>query len=231
MVDWALIAGFWSGAIISIIVISNPISTSALFIALTEKMTHEERLALAKESVSYSTAILIFFALTGMALFQLFGFSVGAFHIAGGVLLMTTAISMLNPKPRHEEISEQAENIAIIPLAIPFTAGPGTIITVVVLMSEALNFANGHDLTTVILAAIGVFVGIAVTIFVSYQVMVRSEYIDARLGSGRRVVTKLMGLFVMAIAVQFIINGIMDITPEFVRIVDEARESLMAIWS
>jgi multiple antibiotic resistance protein len=230
MVDWAYVAGFWSGAIISIIVISNPISTSALFIALTERMTLTEKVKLARESVTYSTATLIFFAITGMALFQLFGFTVGAFRIAGGVLLMTTAISMLNPKPRDEEVSEQAENIAIIPLSIPFTAGPGTIVTVVVLMSEALNLAEGRGWTTAILSAVGVFAGIAVTIFVSYQMMVRSEYIDARLGSGRRVVTKLMGLIVMAIAVQFIINGIKDITPEFVKIVDEARQVLMLVW-
>ncbi len=190
-----------------------------------------EKVKLARESVRYSTAILIFFALTGMALFQLFGFTIGAFRIAGGVLLMTTAISMLNPKPRDEEVSEQAENIAIIPLAIPFTAGPGTIVTVVVLMSEALNFADAHGWTTAIPAAIGVFAGIAVTIFVSYQMMVRSEYIDARLGSGRRVVTKLMGLIVMAIAVQFIINGIKDITPEFVKIVDDARSLMLMLMS
>lgn len=231
MVEWALVAGFWSGAVISIIVISNPISTSALFIALTERMTNTEKVRLARESIRYSLAILIFFALTGMALFQLFGFTVGAFRIAGGVLLMTTAISMLNPKPREEEVSEQAENIAIIPLSIPFTAGPGTIVTVVVLMSEALNLAGGHGWTTAILSALGVFAGIAVTVFVSYQMMVRSEYIDDRLGSGRRVVTKLMGLIVMAIAVQFIINGVKDITPEFVRIVDDARQMMSFLWS
>lgn len=231
MVDWALVAAFWGGAVLSIIIISNPISTSAIFIALTERMTQKEKVELAKRSVTYSTGILVFFALTGMALFQLFGFSVGAFRIAGGVLLMTTAISMLNPRPRAEEAEERSQDIAIIPLAIPFTAGPGTIVTTVVLMSEALNFASDHGWATALLSSLGVFLGIVVTIFVSYQMMYRSEYIDAHLGSGRRVVTKLMGLIVMAIAVQFIVNGIKDLMPEFVEIVDEARQVLVLLWS
>ena len=64
-----------------------------------------------------------------------------------------------------------------------------------------------------------------------YLVMAKSEIIDERLGESRAIITRLMGLIVMAIAVQFIINGIMDITPEFVRIVDEARGSMMALWS
>ena len=79
-----------------------------------------------------------------------------------------------------------------------------------------------HGIGTSVVAAIGVLVGIAVTVFVSWLVMAKSEAIDKRLGEGRAVVTRLMGLIVMAIAVQFIINGIMDVTPEFVKIVDEA---------
>ena len=222
MVDWPFVLAFIGGAIVSIIVISNPISTSAMFIALTEKMTLTEKVTLAKRSITYSIVILVFFALTGMALFRLFGFSIGAFRIAGGVLLMTTAITMLNPQPRGTAVEERSQDIAIIPLSIPFTAGPGTIVTVVVLMSVALNFRDVYDLPTAILAATGVLIGIFITIYVSYLMMVKSEYIDARLGSGRKVITRLMGLFVMAIAVQFILNGIRDVLPDFIEIADQA---------
>ena len=231
MVDWAFIVAFLPAAIIGIIVISNPVSTAAIFIGLTEKMTPDEKMAVARQAVRYAVLILVFFALTGMLLFQLFGFTIGAFRIAGGIILFTTAVSMLNPRAAEEEAAESAENIALMPICIPFIAGPGTIVTVILYMSEATNAGEIYDWSTSLVAYIGVFIGIAVTIFVSWLVMAKSEIIDERLGESRAIITRLMGLIVMAIAVQFIINGIMDITPEFVRIVDEARGSMMALWS
>jgi multiple antibiotic resistance protein len=231
MVDWAFIAGFIPAVVIGIIVISNPISTAAVFIGLTERMTKDERMAIAREAVKYAVQILVFFALTGMLLFQLFGFTIGAFRIAGGIILFTTAVSMLNPRPAKEEAAESSENIALMPICIPFIAGPGTIVTVILYMSEASNAGQMYDWATAMVAYVGVFIGIAVTVFISWLVMAKSENIDKRLGKSRAIITRLMGLIVMAIAVQFIINGIMDITPEFVKIVDEARQTLMSIWS
>jgi multiple antibiotic resistance protein len=229
MVDLALAASFIGGAIISIIVISNPLSTSAIFIALTEEMKHSEKLEIAKRSVRYSTGILIFFALTGMLLFQVFGISIGAFRIAGGILLFTMAVHMLNPKGREKEAEEAAADMALIPLSIPFTAGPGTITTVVVLISEAVNLVDSEGILTASLAATGVFIGIAVTVGVSYLMMMNSDRVDERLGTGRRVVTRLMGLIVMAIAIQFIINGIKDVLPEFIDIAEGTAETLRAL--
>ncbi len=230
LIDWVLAWGFIVGAVVSIIVISNPISTSAIFIAVTEEMTHDERRAVARRSIRYSAGILLFFAFTGLLLFQLFGFGIGAFRIAGGVLLFTTAVSMLNPKGREEQAEEQSQDIAIIPLAIPFTAGPGTITTVVVLMSEAIHLHDGEGWGTAILAGCGVFIGIFANLLISYQMMIRSEDIDERLGTGRKVLTRLMGLIVMAIAIQFIINGVKDILPEFIEIADQAKDAIIALF-
>jgi multiple antibiotic resistance protein len=223
MADLAYALEFIGGAIISIIVISNPLSTSAVFIALTQGMTQEEKVRIVKKSVTYSTGILIFFALTGFLIFTIFGFSLGAFRIAGGVLLFSTAVYMLNPKPSSVAADETSRDIALIPLTIPFTAGPGTIVTVVVLMSEAQNLVGTIDPLTGVLAMFGVILGIMVTIIVSYFMMTRSDKIDAALKEGgRNVVTRLMGLLVMAIAIQFIINGIKDILPEFMDILNGA---------
>lgn len=230
MVDWAFIASFVPAMILGIIVISNPISTAAVFIGLTEKMTKDEKQAVAREATRYAIAILFFFAVTGMLLFQLFGFTIGAFRIAGGIILFTAAVAMLNPRPAEKEAAESAENIALIPICIPFIAGPGTIITVILYMSTAIYAADIYDIGTSVVAAIGVFIGIAATVFVSWLVMAKSEAIDKRLGKGRAVVTRLMGLIVMAIAVQFIINGLKDVTPDFVKIVDEARQVLVLLW-
>jgi len=218
MVDYAQALTFSIAAIIAIIVISNPISTSAIFIALTEKMSRKQKQATIKKSLTYSAGILILFAVSGLLLFKVFGFSIGAFRIAGGVLLFTTAVGMLNPKTSQEEASDVPDNIALIPLSIPFTAGPGTIVTVVVLMSEAETKLN-IDLVTGILCALGIFIGIATCLGVTYVMLANSEFIDGVLKEGgRRVVTTLMGLIVMAIAIQFFINGIKDVLPEFLAI-------------
>jgi multiple antibiotic resistance protein len=172
-----------------------------------------------KRALKYSVGILVFFSMTGLLLFHLFGFSIGAFRIAGGVLLFTTAVTMLNPQTSHEEAGDAADNIALIPLSIPFIAGPGTIVTVVVLMSEAQSILKSQDVIKGILCIMGVYVGIALCIGISYLMMARSEAIDKRLKEGgRKVVTKVMGLIVMAIAIQFIINGIKDVLPEFIAI-------------
>jgi len=223
MTDLTYVLEFIGGAIISIIVISNPISTSAVFIALTQGMTQDEKIRIVRKSIIYSSGILLFFALTGFLIFTIFGFSIGAFRIAGGVLLFSTAIYMLNPKPSSVAADETSRDIALIPLAIPFTAGPGTIVTVVVLMSEARNLVNTIDTITGLLAMIGVILGIMVTIIVSYFMMAHSDRIDAVLKEGgRNVVTRLMGLLVMAISIQFIINGIKELLPEFMEIVNGA---------
>lgn len=220
MAEYAQALTFSVGAIIAIIVISNPISTSAIFIALTEKMSRKQKQGTIKKSLTYSAGILILFALTGLLLFQIFGFTIGAFRIAGGVLLFTTAVGMLNPKTSQEEATDVPDNIALIPLSIPFTAGPGTIVTVVVLMSEVENIMHSIDLFTGILCALGVFIGIAACLGVTYMMLAKSDLIDGALKEGgRRVVTTLMGLIVMAIAIQFFINGIKDILPEFMVIV------------
>jgi multiple antibiotic resistance protein len=221
MADLGYVLEFIGGAIVSIVVISNPISTSAVFIALTQGMPQEEKVRIVKKSVTYSLGILLFFAFSGFLIFQIFGFSIGAFRIAGGVLLFSTAVGMLNPRPSKEAADEKSRDISLIPLSIPFTAGPGTIVTVVVLMAQAQAFIGDIDTVTGVLAMVGVVIGIIVTVAVSYLMMTRSDRIDAVLKEGgRKVVTRLMGLLVMAIAIQFIINGIKDILPEFIDIIN-----------
>jgi len=216
MSDLTLALEFIPAAIVAIIAISNPFSTATMFLILTRCMSHEEKLATAARSATYSLYVLLFFAITGLLLFQLFGFGIGAFRIAGGILLMITAIGMLNPKPEGD-MSDCPRDIALIPMAIPFISGPGTIVTVVVLMSGAQGmFASGALVGSV--AVIGVFAGIFAVIAVSYLAMKHSERVFSVLGQeGRKVVSRLMGLIVLAISVQFIINGIGDILPELVR--------------
>ncbi|MBI0584163.1 MAG: NAAT family transporter [Methanomassiliicoccus sp.] len=206
-------------AIISILAISNPISTSTMFLVLTERMSDEEKKRTAVRSSRYSMAILLFFALTGMLIFQIFGFGIGAFRIAGGILLIITAIDMLHPKTQGSDVSEVRRDISLIPMSIPFISGPGTIVTVVVLMSTARDMGQGL-MGVELVAALGVFLGIIITIVVSYLAMTHSEKVFSVLGQeGGKVISRLMGLIVLSIAIQFIINGIGDVLPDFVDIV------------
>ena len=122
--------------ITSIIAVTNPTSTVAIYIALTRDMNLEESRKVIAKSMKISFIVLAFFAFTGQLLFLIFNITVAAFKIAGGILLVTSAFSMLNPK-KKEFSREELENISIVPLAFPLTAGPGTIMAVVLLVSEA----------------------------------------------------------------------------------------------
>jgi len=185
----------------SIIAIMNPTTTVAVYIALTRDMTLEESRNVIAESMKISFIVLAFFAFTGQLLFLIFDVTFAAFKIAGGILLVTSAFSMLNPAKR-EFSREERENIAVVPLAFPLTAGPGTITAVILLVSEAANILEAS------LVFIGIFVGVAV----SYFGMTYAPRIFRFLGEeGLHVITKLMSIIVLAIAVQFIISGITEI--------------------
>jgi len=196
-VEFALVA------ITSIIAVMNPTSTVAVHIALTRDITSEERHKVIAKSMKISFVVLAFFAFTGQLLFLIFNITLAAFKIAGGILLVTSAFSMLNPK-KKEFSREELENIAIVPLAFPLTAGPGTIIAVILLVSEA----------TSLLEASLVFVAIFAGVTASYLGMTYAPKIFKFLGEeGLHVITRLMSIIVLAIAVQFIINGIAETIP------------------
>lgn len=200
LIEFALVA------ITSIIAVMNPTSTVAIYIGLTREMTLDERRKVIAKSAKISFLVLVFFAFTGELIFRIFNVTLAAFKIAGGILLVTSAFSMLNPK-RKQFAREELENVAIVPLAFPLTAGPGTITSVILLVSEA-----GSLLQTSV-----VFLGILAGVIVSYLGMVYAPKIFKFLGEeGLRVITKLMSVIVLAIAVQFIISGIAETIPTII---------------
>ena len=184
-------------AITSIVAIMEPFSTIAVYITLTRNMEPRKQRKIAAKSMKISFIALIFFALTGHLLFLVFNITDYAFKIAGGILLIAVSLRMLYPRKEEYSVDER-EDIAIVPLAFPLTAGPGTITTVMLLVSEANN----------LLEASFVFVGITIGILISYVGMVYSSKLFRLLGDeGLRVVTALMSILILAIAIQFIING------------------------
>ena len=139
---------------------------------------------------------------------QLFGISLEAFRIAGGILLFGIGMEMVYARTSRTELtateryeSRDTDDIALMPIAIPMIAGPGAITTTIVLMNEA-------SIMTPIAFAI-VFISIIISILVTYIMMRHSDFIITKIGQREyRVINRLMGMLLIAIAVQFIINGL-----------------------
>jgi multiple antibiotic resistance protein len=188
----------------SIVAVMDPFSTIAVYVALTENMAVKEKLKAITKSMRLSFVVLVFFAITGHLVFQIFNITVSAFQIAGGILLVVVALQMLFPG-KGVSFGGGSANIAVVPLAFPLTSGPGTITTVILLTSRSQD----------ILEASFVFLAIFVGVLVSYIGMRYSNRLFKHLGEdGLRVVTALMAIIVLSIAVQFLIDGIGTAIPQ-----------------
>jgi multiple antibiotic resistance protein len=186
-------------AISSIVAVMNPLSTTAIFLTLTKGEKSEENRKTAAKATKLGGVLLAFFALSGTIIFQLFNIELFSFQIAGGILLVTMALKMLSEKNGYS--SEDREDISIIPLTFPLTAGPGTILTVILIFSQATTFFE----------TIFVFVAIAIGVLLSYQGMIHAHQLLKYFGKeGVQVVSSLMAIIVLAMAVQFIIGGIFE---------------------
>jgi multiple antibiotic resistance protein len=153
--------------------------------------------------------LLLFFALFGGVIFQVFGVSLAAFRVAGGILLLITALDMLRARPSetrtsHTEQQEgvHKEDVALVPLAMPLLAGPGAIASAMVLMSK------GETLTM----ALPVLAAIVLTFVASYFILRASNLVQRVLKqSGVAILERVMGLILAAIAVQFMADGAKDL--------------------
>lgn len=196
----------------SLIIIVNPLAATLTFVSLTSGMEETPRLRVASESCRYALIILVVFALLGGIILQLFGITIEAFRIGGGILLFLIGMEMVYARTSRAKLtatekyeSREAEDISMTPLAIPMIAGPGAITTTIVLMNEAVGsyFEAGI-----------VLVSIVVSIILTYVMMSRSDIIVARVGQKEfRAVNRLMGMMLIAIAVQFVIAGLLSAFP------------------
>lgn len=189
-----------------ILVIVNPLTTAFVFLALVPDATEPERRAIARKAALTSTAVLVTFALMGGLIFHVFGITLHAFRIAGGIILFGIAMGMLGRRSEHRGIDgTERHDVSIIPLAIPFISGPGSIATVMMLVTEAPDLWH----TAIVYLAIGLTTGL------TYLAMVNSRHLVRYIGeTGRQVITRIFGLILAVLAVQFVINGITDLLHE-----------------
>ena len=190
----------------SIFFIVDPFAVIPSFLAMTVRDSPAQRRVLARRGAWTCAITLTLFALGGSMIFTIFGITIGAFKIAGGVLMGLNALDMVQARRSQQretavETAEgiQKDDIGILPLGVPMLAGPGAISTVMVLALGAKTLA----------ATVAVYVSIVVTSLLTYVVLSAASLVERRLGqTGMRILTRLMGLVLLAIAVQFILDGI-----------------------
>lgn len=193
------LSAFFATSFISVLAIINPLSTIALYLSLTRDESREKRSATAFRTSLFAFCVLVFFALSGFFIFQVYGITVEAFRIAGGLILLLIGMRMLFPSIFPQPQHSAGRQIYVFPLAVPMTSGPGAITTVVVLASQAQNFWFAAVLWAAIFLACAV----------NFLVLRFSGSIERWMGrEGIAVTVKIMGLLVCAVAVQFVITGL-----------------------
>lgn len=191
----------------SILFLVDPIAVVPTFLVITQGESVERRRATARRACMAAAILLIVFAAGGNLIFRAFGITLPAFRIAGGVILWLVAMDMLRgERPTQEseaEIDEgrRKEDVALTPLAMPMLAGPGAISTVMVLSGQARTPAR---------AAV-VYASIVVTLLISWIMLRVGDRVMSHFGqTGIRVIMRIMGLLLAAVAVQFIITGVRE---------------------
>jgi len=204
------LASFALTTFVAIFAIVNPIGAMTFFVVLTRAYPKEVKKRVIERAILAATLALLIFALVGNYIFLIFGTSIPAFRIAGGILLFSIAFAMiqgersrtqLTPQDRQEALEREA--IGIVPLGIPMLAGPGAITTVIALMADATS--PGLDMLRVVV----ILASILGTMLASWIMLTYADVIFHRIGRmGAYAISRIMGLILAAIAVQFIILGI-----------------------
>ncbi|MHB1184060.1 MAG: YchE family NAAT transporter [Desulfobulbia bacterium] len=195
--------------IISLLAIVNPIGAIPIYISLTDDYRPEDRARIVRITPVAVVAILLTTLVSGEFILRFFGISIGSFRVGGGILLLLMAISMLQARTsRAAHTSDEAEEtsdretIAVVPLAIPLLSGPGAISTVIVYAYKAKG-----PLAYLIISAGILLIGLAI-----YLSLLAAPHIAKKLGkTGINIITRIMGLILAAISVEFITTGLKNI--------------------
>ena len=204
-----MLSDFITSAIATLLVVADPVFLSALFLGITHGMGQQQRREVALRASIIAFCILLAAGLGGAKLLELLGISLSAFRIAGGLLLLSSAAEMVFDRraQRREDTVKTAitvdhvRNIAAFPLAIPLMAGPGAI-TAMILLAGRADGRIDHLVSHYVVAAL-----VMAACFVCFLM---AERISKLMGiTGRAVMTRLLGIILAALAVQFVIDGVM----------------------
>lgn len=193
-------------AVSTLLTILNPVGALGPFLAMTAFESTERRKKIAWRASLISGGLLVGCALVGSFIFRFYGITLPALKVAGGILLFFIAFDMINARtsrtkntPEEQEEGEEREDIAVFPLAMPLLVGPGSIVSVFMLSDQATTW----------LRHLALYAAIAISIAVVYFTLREAHRVMRVLGQiGINVFSRLMGLLLAALAVQFVIDGI-----------------------
>lgn len=199
----------------SLFVIVDPIATVPAFLAMTPHDTPAQRIRTARLASVVMAVVLLLFAVAGKVIFKFLGITMPAFQIAASIVLLIVALDMLRAqRSRVQETSEETSaglekaDIAITPLAVPMLAGPGAISTAIVLQSQAVGVAQHAALCACIL-------GVALASYLIFHISARGARWLSSIAT--KVLTRIMGLLLAAVAVQFLINGLKGVRADWLQ--------------
>jgi multiple antibiotic resistance protein len=193
-------------AFVTFLVVIDPPGCAPIFASLTKNATPQERRALAYRSVLIGTGILVFFALLGRDLLSALGISLNSFRIAGGLLLFLIAVDMVFEKrtERREDraegvVKDKQEDVSVFPMAIPMIAGPGSIASVMLLMARSDTWTERF----IVWGALG-----ATLVLTLIALLLAGPLMKLIGHKMEAMVTRLLGVILAALAVQFVVDGI-----------------------
>tara|TARA_B100001287_G_scaffold109946_1_gene92744 strand:- start:2 stop:649 length:648 start_codon:yes stop_codon:yes gene_type:complete len=187
----------------------NPIGIAPLLMVMTERFSKDEKVKIAKKGSATALITLLLFAILGSLIFSFFGITLEAFQIMGGILFFRNGLRMLDAKvgrsrttPAEQEESQESDDIAISPIGIPLIAGPGAITATMLLSSQ----------TPQIYSYLTLGLSIMIVLTFVYVILRNGDVLMKVLGTSiMRIIQRLMGLILLVIAVQFVINGTISV--------------------
>lgn len=184
----------------------NPLGITPIFAAMTEKFSNDDQKRIAQKGILTGSIVLIIFTLLGSFIFRFYGITVEAFQIMGGVIFFRSGLRMLDAQVGRSRTTQSerdefkdGDELAISPIGVPLITGPGAITGVVILSGKG---TSEYSILVLLLSVI-------ITMSLFYLILRAGNYLAKRIGiAGMRVIERMMGLILMVIAVQFIINGV-----------------------
>lgn len=184
---------------VAVFVLADAIGNVLVVLVLTKGMEPEQRNKVIDKAILVAIAVLLIFAFGGQLILSYLDISMGSLRVAGGLLLLLISLQMLQGD-LDTPVIDKERDVAITPLALPLLAGPGTLTTVMLLMSES---PNPH---------ISVIVGIIAAMLVSWLILRQANFIDQWFGAeGEVIVTQLLGFLLAALAVEIGSTGIREL--------------------
>jgi multiple antibiotic resistance protein len=196
---------------VAMIVIVNPLGIVPVFVAMTPHQSRSERMKTARVAAITVAIVLLVSAILGERVLDVFGISIASFKVGGAILVMTTALAMMQAMPSPDkQTPEEAEeavdkaSIAVVPLAIPLLAGPGAMSTIIIYASEKKTLLH-------IAAVCGVALGVALATWIALRI---ASQVGQRMSKTTvNIATRIMGLLLAALAVEIFAGGIVELIP------------------